>query len=228
MHTHSPDPHRCSTAACPPGVCRGNPGKVLQLDSATNRGMGFSHVYAPWQCGPYTLYDGPACLAGKRLAFIGNSRTYQLMEFVKAHLGVEHVTTTVTGTTHGSSALNSDSGGRGSSSSKRSPVEGYGHGHGGPAPRGANGPHPPPPPQPQHSSRRKARDAHGHGHVHEHRHGRRVLEGGGGSRAGNGGGSGPSIHWVDLQPYRMGLRRVLADVNLTQLLLDNDFVFINR
>ncbi len=44
--------------------------------------MGFSHVYTPFTC-QYRMYDGPACLTGKRVLFLGNSRTGNLGIFFK-------------------------------------------------------------------------------------------------------------------------------------------------
>lgn len=51
---------------------------------------------------------------------------------------------------------------------------------------------------------------------------------GSGGGGGSGGSSGTSIQFIEILPFRTGLRAVLASVNLTRLLLHNDFVFINR
>ncbi len=187
-------PHSSQGLACPPGVCRGNPATALQLYCATNRDMNFSHVYAPWQCGPYTLYDGPACLAGKRLAFIGNSRTYQLMEYLKDH------------------SSRYDRALRDASNNSSAVQQQAGH---------ASGRH-------HHHHTRHVTGTGTHGAA-------RSGEGTMASRSpGPGGGSGssssssmPRMH-LDKLSHRMGLRQVLAQTNLTQLLLDYDFVIINR
>ncbi len=202
-------------------MCRGNPLKVLQLDSTANRGMGFSHVYAPWQCGPYTLYDGPACLAGKRITFIGNSRTYQLKEFVKAHLGLPNDSKYEDIWGHAMPAAGQ--------ASIVGPEQSYSfhhhhhHHHHTRAQYSA---------QASNGSTGAGQSAGGSGSG---------STGGGGSEGSQGHGrrrrlytqahgdaSGTMVNWIELQPFRMGLRLVLSSVNLTELLMRNDFVFINR
>ncbi|KAG2448276.1 hypothetical protein HYH02_006860 [Chlamydomonas schloesseri] len=81
---------------CPPGLCTG-PLSPLLYGSPDNLAIDFHDVYVPHNC-QYKLYtpdEAAACLGGRRLALVGDSRAHELhwymsMHYPRAHAHVQY------------------------------------------------------------------------------------------------------------------------------------------
>ncbi|PNH06661.1 hypothetical protein TSOC_006962 [Tetrabaena socialis] len=72
---------------CPPGICRG-PLHPLYFNSTDNAVMDFHDVYVPYGCAydMYTAEAAEACLAGRRIVLVGDSRAAELTSYLHMFL----------------------------------------------------------------------------------------------------------------------------------------------
>ncbi|KXZ47239.1 hypothetical protein GPECTOR_37g245 [Gonium pectorale] len=72
---------------CPKGVCDGSSLEPLLLGSKDSERIEFRDVYRPYDCRYriFTRAEVAACMAGRRLALVGDSRTSELAEYVKRY-----------------------------------------------------------------------------------------------------------------------------------------------